>query len=247
MKYLVIVILSLLSFYSLSQNKNKWFTAVGVEIYQNSSFNTVYQGNDLSVAAHTSDKAKYGYSFGINAKMKEFKRFSFSTVIAYSNMGFDQPHSGYTYGDYIDPRQGYTYIEPKPGEPYSGSFEWLYNYVDLGIGSNFNILNRKTKLYIQLQPEFNYLINFKHINTQYDINGTLIKRDSDDRTEYYEMSKFNFSLNFGLGCEFNIGKKINMFSQLNYKRTLLSPTPNFISKDILHSVGLKIGIRYRLN
>lgn len=222
--------------------------SINLETYQNISYNRISNQNENSSAFHSNDRVKYGYSYSIGTNFFESERIALTSAISYTNIGFSSKKNEATFGDQIDPQTGFATINTQSDNyPYYTKYYYRFNYIDLNIGVNYFISTNKTKIYAHFSPEFNYLLNFKHITKTYNFKNKKLDKDVDDRTESSKIAPTNFSINGGFGLEFNVFKGINLYTQLNYKQMLLSSIPEAITQDKFYSYGIKVGLRYILN
>jgi len=178
-----------------------------------------------------------GLNFGIPIEIKISEKISLYTVPAYIEKG-TKVEATFIYDNLI---QKYNGIEK-------------LNYLEFPILGKFYYLKKKISGYITFGPSFGYAINqrFKYDMSLSSIDYVTVYNDSYDETIKSKdlneagFDRFDISLSFGLGTEYNIwiGK---MFFNLNYNHGLndIIYTKTEETKDVcLYNRGLTTTIGY---
>jgi len=175
---------------------------------------------------------KFGFTTGVGLIYILSNRINLETALLFSDKG------------YKTRKTDLIWSEPDPSLPIKITFIYSYQYLDIPLKANYNIINSKLKLFLSAGVSANIFLTYKQ---------TSIQEFSDGRTEkhtsgsiYNNFSKVNFALLAGLGIDYDLNNKIRFRLEPIYRRSINSIIDAPI-KSYLYSAGLNAGIYYKLS
>ncbi len=236
MKYLFMLVLAFLSLTLLGQKKlNK--IAIGFSFSPDYSFRTLKNSGgdgstDLVIKIRNDiEKAKFGYSTGLNVTFHFSNLLGFETGILYSNKG------------YKTKEQQLTYFPPNPSLPDKSSTIYSYQYIGIPLKAKFYFGKNKTRFTTSAGFITNFLINVKQsINLKYP-NGSTEKKNQSSTSGF---NKVDISPMVSIGVDYKITDKFYLSAEPTFRFGLIK-TVNATVKENLWSAGLVLSFFITLN
>jgi len=174
------------------------------------------------------ESSKFSPSIGLAVLYNINKKVLIESGVYYANKGYKIDHM------FITTQSGTTIREAK--------ITYNYKYVDIPFKVNFNIIDKKVKLFLSGGVIANILIN---LNTRLEEEGWPAQENSSRDFS----SPFNVSLVAGVGIDYDISNKIVLRLQPQYQRFITSadnsPSTDFL-KEYLYSYSVNFGVFYKL-
>lgn len=218
---------------SLNQGKLQ----IGIVFSPDLNFRTL-KNNDGSAASSTeiemrnsNEKAKFGYTAGVNACYNITPNWSIEAGIQYSQKGYQTKENHY------------IMIEPEPGVPEKTRYIHNFYYTDLPIKVNYMAGVGKIRFITSAGITTNYFI--KEMQTQKDsyADGT-IKRHSREVTEF-TYNTVNITPTISAGIDYQITNQLNIRVEPVFRYGALKIIDTPITAH-LWNTGVNFGCYFRL-
>lgn len=203
----------------------EWREAFALELYPNLS-NTKIGTNDFQIV-NPEVKPVFGFGIAFNYLAKRTKRWDLTIGLGYTNIGFETNYE----------QEITTEIYYKVKDTYT------YHFVDLQLGINYYLSRKKLSFYLNATPEINFSLAGRVKQQNTPLSGFDIPRDG----------KYNIvantvmsSINFGIGVDYQVNKKWNIYLLPNYKFYVIPYNSTSAVKRTPFSYGVKLGIRYNI-
>ena len=218
---------------------------IGVNFSPDYCFRTL-QNNNSSItndfiidSRNEMEKAKLGYTTGLNVIYNLKKNIGIELGIQFSNKGYQTNEEGLTFGDLIDPRRGFVYTTLLPTK-----VRFIYNYYYFDIPLKINYIFGKKKV---------RLITSSGIATNIFIKGTSSSfiEYSDGTSDKYsqQSSDVNSTINLSPFVSFGIDYQLNERNTLRIEPTFrygVLKINNYPISGYLWNVGLNISYFFGL-
>jgi len=250
MKQLIILFSLLCSIDALGQDHedtkslsgSRWIQ-VGVNLSPNYCYRSLQNNDGSSIGSsiialrNNNEKAKFGYTAGLDLRYNFSKHIAIETGIQYSNTGYqyDIFASVLTFSDPIDPRYGFVY----PGTGVSLPEKFVYNYFYLDIPVRFIFIAGEKK--IRFSGSVGLITDIFLKATVTSVGGT--SRITYD--EPYAYKPINISPMISLGFDYRISNKINVSAEPTFRYGLLKIIDEPVT-GYLWNAGLNLTCYYSL-
>ena len=181
MKQFLILFFTLLSLNIFAQKTKKSSKiSIGYSFSPDYSFRTLKNGDgnsstDLVIKNRNDiEKAKFGYTTGVNVTFSFSEFLGFETGVQYSNKG------------YKTMEQDLTYIPPNPDLPNKATFTYSYQYIGIPLKAKFVSGKNKTRFFSTAGFMTNFLLNVKQ---------SVVYKYSDGKTEKEKAHRLSFLQN----------------------------------------------------
>ena len=176
---------------------------------------------------------KFGFTTGLSLLFQLNKRLTFETGLQYSNKGEKTKSYSLTWNTPSG--------QPDPALPTKNTFIYHYNYLDIPVKVNYNILTKRLKFFVSGGISTNVFLFQK---------TTSILEYSDGRTETNNstgsgLSRINFAVLAGLGINYDLTSRLTFRIEPTYRRSITSII-NAPIKGYLYSAGINTGIYFKL-
>lgn len=221
---------------------------IGVNISPDYCYRVLNSSSEGSAAIITGlrndqEEPKFGYTLGINVTYNINRHFGFEAGIQYSNKGYANKELVLTYGDFIDPRYGFTYTTSN-GSPTPSKIKFLFNhiYLDLPLRAVYSVGKKRLRFLASMGLTTNiFLKATTTIVGKYE-NGDNSRKTQD---QPYKYKIINLSPSISLGADYKISKKINLRAEPTFRYGLLTIFDAPIDS-YLWNAGLNISCFYAL-
>ncbi len=235
MKHFLILLLSFLSINTFGQNaKNATKISIGYSFSPEYSFRTLKNSGsnnytDLVINSRNDiEKAKFGYTTGLNINFHFSEMFRFETGFQYSNKG------------YKTKEQDLVYFQNIPSDPNKVTMKYSYQYIGIPLQAKFAFGKSKTRFISSAGIVTNFLINVKNsIKLVYPDGKTEIK--SEFSTSGF--NKIDISPIVSIGVDYKLKDKIHLSVEPTFRFGLIE-TKDAPVKEKLWSAGLVFGLSY---
>jgi len=176
---------------------------------------------------------KFGFTTGLSLLFQLNRNLTLETGLQYSNKGEKTKNYSLTWN---------TLSEHEDlALPTKNTFIYHYNYLDIPIKVNYNILTNRLKFFISGGLSTNIFLFQK---------TTTILEYSDGHTKTNKstgsgLSRINFAAVAGLGINYELTNSLTFRIEPSYRRSITSII-NAPIKGYLYSAGLNTGIYYKL-
>lgn len=192
------------------------------------------------------------YRVGINANFRVLERVYLKTGLRYSKYGY----LARSYVDFVEDANGFTF-----------NHYYVYydeTYIEMPVVFRYEFSNAKHSFYMEfgISPHL-YLKGFRTIdhetlefNSEYEAwessdNETIYDSSMEYEIPYLKGSRFRLAYNFGVGWNYNLSKKNQLFFQPTMRLYRgLANSNNLPSNEIVTgiiNVGIEFGIRRALS
>lgn len=183
-----------------------------------------------------------GYSFGINSELLLSKKLSIDLSILFEKKGYKTKKKLLTFGDQIDPIQGFIYLDDLP-KMATSKFKYKIYYLSLPIKVNY-VFSEKNKrsLYFTLGGSINHFL--------YRINVSKLKYDDEKYItnkgeKLKDFEKYTSSILLGVGANYDLTEsfKLKIEPLINYSTDKVFDGPIF---EGLYNAGVNIVFSYKI-
>lgn len=178
---------------------------------------------------------KFGFTTGVNLKLKITKRFSFETAILLSDKGEKTENT--SANGFIAPTN-----QVDPLLPLYVRYNYHYMYFDIPIKANYYFLTKKTKIFLSAGVSSNVFL-FQKAGTVLEYMDGHKERNSSFGNPGF--SRINLALLAGFGFEYAFSDKLHLKIEPIFRHSITSIIDAPI-KGYLYSVGMNSGIYYSL-
>lgn len=176
------------------------------------------------------DKARLGYTLGLNLQVQFSNRLSIATGIQLANYGYKTK-------DLV-----MDYPLPAPNSPSKGSFTYAYQYA--GIPLTLRLTTGKGKVHIV--PAAGLMLGFlvnANITSSYtypDGHSTISTSSQNDQYRHVALSSL-----ISLGFDYKVNQKMHVLAEPTFRYGLINTADRPITEN-LWSAGLNFGLFYEL-
>ena len=237
MKQLLMLLFTFLSATTFGQNSkqvNK--ISIGYSFSPDYSFRTLKNGDgnssiDLVIKSRDDiEKAKFGYTTGLNVTFHFSDLLGFETGVQYSNKG------------YKTKEQDLTYFPPNPSLPNKATTNYSYQYIGIPLKAKFTFGKSKARFISSAGFMTNFLINVKQTSNYKYSDGKTEKKNQSSTSGF---NKIDISPMVSIGIDYKLTDKIHLSAEPTF-RFGLSKTKDTPVKEKLWNAGLTLGISYSL-
>jgi hypothetical protein len=183
---------------------------------------------------------KLGYSSGLLICYNAFKHVGFETGIQYSSKGEKLINSNLTYGDILDPRQGF-YTQGATATKVIITSN--YNYIDIPLRAIFTFGTKKVQFISSFGVTTNIFINATQKSIiEYENADTERKKQTQ---VYNNFKSVNISPTINIGFDYRFSKKMNLRVEPTFRYGLIKIIDTPVTA-YLWSAGLNITCYYRI-
>ena len=237
MKQLLMLLLTFLSATTFGQKSNQGNKiSIGYSFSPDYSFRALKNGDgnsstDLVIKSRDDiEKAKFGYTTGLNVSFHFSDLLSFETGVQYSNKG------------YKTKEQDLTYFPPNPSLPNKATTNYSYQYIGIPLKAKFIFGKSKARFISSAGFMTNFLINVKQASNYKYPDGKTEKKNQSSTSGF---NKIDISPMASIGIDYKLTDKIHLSVEPTF-RFGLSKTKDAPLKEKLWNAGLALGISYSL-
>lgn len=187
-------------------------------------------GNWIADYRDTLEIPKYGYTIGIIMLFKLNNRINLEIGLQFSNKGEKTKQWD------LHP------FQPDPAIPKKIKFTYSYLYLDIPIKINYNLMNKRFKVFISPGISTNIFIAYNSTSFLEYEDGNTGKISS---TSFSGFTRVNIAILAGLGLDYGLTKNLNFRLEPIYRQSITSIIDAPI-KAYLYSFGINTGIYYKL-
>jgi hypothetical protein len=178
---------------------------------------------------------KLGYSAGINVNYKLNEKFGIEGGLQFSNKGYKRGTQNLTYGDLIDPRNGYTY-QVSAAYPSQASIAYAYYNLDIPVKVNYTLGKRKLRFIAGAGLTTNVFVsrNSKMVLTYSDSHTTTSQASYKSG---YNKVNLSPTVSAGIDCQMKNGNHFRFEPTLRYG---LIPVMDAPISEYLWTTGLNL-------
>ena len=235
MKQLLILLLTFsaaTAFGQKSKQGNK--ISIGYNFSPDYSFRILKNGDgnsstDLVIKSRDNiEKAKFGYTTGLNVTFHFSDLLGFETGVQYSNKG------------YKTKEQDLTYFPPNTSLPNKATTNYSYQYIGIPLKAKFSFGKSKARFISSAGFMTNFLINVKQSTNYKYPDGKTEKKNQSSTSGF---NKIDISPMVSIGVDYKLTDKIHLSAEPTF-RFGLSKTKDAPVKEKLWNAGLVFGISY---
>lgn len=179
----------------------------------------------------------FGFTSGVNLAYSVHKRITLETGILLTAKGKKTTY-GLSVAYWPEGVTHYTYLY----QYYADRYNYHHYYVEIPLKVNFNLLTKRTKLFITAGVSPNIYVGSKSTRIREFFSEDRLERQAT----YYdaELIRLNLAVIAGLGFSYDLSEDLVLKIEPTYSQSLISiDTP---TKLYLHSIGLDAGLYFRL-
>jgi len=188
------------------------------------------------------EHALFGYTAGVNARYYLSSHWGIDCGIQYSKKGFQNNISGLTFGDMIDPRYGFIYVDPLTEPFIPEKFVDNFYYLEMPIRAIYVMGKKKMRFLASLGLMPGMLVRSTHDMVGKNLEGNSITRSFNQTDDF---KKFLLSPIVSLGLDYKISDKINLSAEPTFRYGVMKLIDAPVSAH-LWSAGLNVAIYYTL-
>jgi len=173
---------------------------------------------------------KFGYTTGLSGGYRFNSKFGLEVNIQYSNKGEQTTEFEL------------TYIDPDPIAPQKVRYVYNYLYMDLPVKAMVYLLDKKLQFFLSAGFSTNFFIGEKVVVFYTYEDGRTEKKSSLSNSSFYRV---NLAVSGSMGLGYNFGERINLRVEPIF-RSSVTPIVNAPIKGYLYSLGLNVGVYYKL-
>jgi opacity protein-like surface antigen len=176
---------------------------------------------------------KFGFTTGFGLLFQITKRLTLETGLQYSNKG--EKTKSYS-STWFPPS-----VQPDPSLPVKNAFIYHYNYLDIPLKVNYNILTKRLKFFVSGGISTNVFL-FQQITSRVEYgDGSTVTNNSISNG----LSRINLAVVAGLGINYDVTNRLTIRIEPTYRRSITSII-NAPIKGYLYSAGINTGIYLNL-
>ncbi len=237
MRQFLILFFTLLSLNIFAQKSKKSSKiSIGYSFSPDYSFRTLKNGDGNSStdfvieSRNDNEKAKFGYTTGVNVTFSFSEFLGFETGVQYSNKG------------YKTTEQDLTYIPPNPDLPNKATLTHSYQYIGIPLKVKFVSGKNKTRFFSTAGFMTNFLLNVKQSVVYKYSNGKTEKKNESSTSVF---NKVELSPLVSFGIDHKLTDKIHLSAEPTF-RFGLTKTKDAPVQEKLWSAGIVFGVSFDL-
>jgi hypothetical protein len=244
MKKLLAFIFIVTSVFAYAQDSTKTKKTrrffIGINFSPDYCFRTLKNNGGSSIDAmiyegdNKIERAKFGFTSGINVCYIFTKHISIDLGVQYSNKGYQTEENPLTFGT---PR-GVVYTNL----PTSGKFVYRYNYIDIPLKANFIFGKKKLRLISSIGLITSVFINTTNSFVGEYSNGSSFKNSSTTSSGY---NKVNLSPIISCGIDYKINDRMFFRVEPTFRYAILKTVDASIA-EYVWSAGLNVSYYFGL-
>ena len=231
---LLLTFLSAITFGQKSKQANK--ISIGYSFSPDYNFRTLKNGDgnsstDLVIKSRDDiEKAKFGYTTGLNVTFHFSDLLGFETGVQYSNKG------------YKTKEQDLTYFPLNPSLPNKATTNYSYQYIGIPLKAKFTFGKSKARFISSAGFMTNFLLNVKQSTNYKYPDGKTEKKNQSSTSGF---NKIDISPMVSIGVDYKLTGKIHLLAEPTF-RLGLKKTKDAPVKEKLWNAGVAFGISYDL-
>lgn len=177
-------------------------------------------------------------NYGVNYNFITDKKYNWTVGLRYANYSVKEKKELF-WGSQFN-GQGGTY-----GTKTETKFVDRFYFFEIPVGVKYTFLNKKIKLFFELSINPVVFINSKS-ESFHKIPGEPVI-ENEIKGDGYDLRKFNFFGELGVGVQWPVSKRINMQLRPSGRVQLLSSAEDANRGGRLLAIGLSFGVNYELH
>lgn len=238
MKLVILLIVTLGYFTSKAQdNKGAKKILVGFNFSPDYSYRTLKPrdpnapANVVIDVRNETEKAKFGYTTGINVWFNMTDCVALETGLQFSNKGYRTKNNTLVYAD-----------PPGPNDPTQASFSYNYHYIGVPFTVRFLLGKGKARFVSSAGFTTNFLLNASQTAQLKYANGTKEKKRQTSPENY---NKIDLSPMLSLGLLYKLANNIYVAAEPTFRYGLLK-TVDAPIEEHLWSAGLNLAVYHNI-
>lgn len=229
MKQLLLFIAVLASFDAAAQK-----ISIGYNFSSDYNYRTLKSSGGSSSAGivissrNHDERARFGYTTGLNVCLFLSKQLALETGIQYSNKGYG------TRNLYL------AYTQPDPAVPVRAKFIYAYQYIGIPVKAKFIVGKSKLRFIAGIGFTTSLLLNYKQTVTYEYYNGSTEKKTQSSTSGF---NKVDLSPMISAGVDYKLNNKMHLFAEPTFRYGLIKTKDASITEK-LWNAGLNVGVSY---